>query len=89
MSDRRVVGRWRFGSGARMLCGAGAVSVAGQRNAVAVAGLVNGIGSIGPILQEQINGRILQESQLELAVRYSNFLGLSISVLFVVAMVVC
>ncbi|MCA9026440.1 MAG: MFS transporter [Planctomycetaceae bacterium] len=71
-----------------LLCGAGAVAVAGQRNAVAVAGLVNGIGSIGPVLQEQINGRILQANTPEIAVRNSNLLGLSMSILFVASMLV-
>jgi sugar phosphate permease len=69
-----------------LLCGAGAVVVAGPRNAVAVAGLVNGVGSIGPVLQEQINGRILAASSPEIAVRNSNLLGLSMSILFVLLM---
>lgn len=71
-----------------LLTGAAAIAVAGPRNAVAVAGLVNGIGSIGPILQEQINGRILQANTAEAAVRITNRLGLSLSILFVVAMLV-
>ena len=71
-----------------LLCGAGSVAVAGQRNAVAVVGLVNGIGSIGPVLQEQITGRILQANSPEIAIRHSNLLGLSMSILFVVSMLV-
>ncbi len=71
-----------------LLCGAASVSVAGQRNAVAVAGLVNGIGSIGPVMQEQINGRILQASSPVVAVRNSNLLGLSMSIVFVISMLV-
>jgi sugar phosphate permease len=71
-----------------LLCGAGAVAVAGQRNAVAVAGLVNGIASIGPIVQEQITGRILKANTTEVAVRYTNLLGFSMSILFVVSMLV-
>lgn len=71
-----------------LLCGAASVAVAGQRNAVAVAGFVNGIGSIGPIFQEQINGRILQANTAEAAVRNSNLLGLSMSILFVVSMLI-
>jgi sugar phosphate permease len=71
-----------------LLCGAAAVSVAGQRNAVAVAGLINGIASIGPILQEQVTGRILQANTTQAAVRITNLLGLSMSVLFVVVMLV-
>jgi sugar phosphate permease len=71
-----------------LLGGAGSVAVAGQRNAVAVAGLVNGMGSIGPVLQEQVNGRILQASAPEIAVRNSNLLGLSMSILFIVSMLI-
>jgi sugar phosphate permease len=74
-----------------ILNGAGAVAVAGQRNAVAVAGVVNGIGSLGPVLQEQLNGRILQASaagSTASAVRYSNLLGLSMSLLFVATMLI-
>jgi sugar phosphate permease len=71
-----------------VLCGAASVAVAGQRNAVAVAGLINGIGSIGPVLQEQINGRILQANTVEAAVRNSNRLGLAMSVVFVISMLV-
>ncbi len=71
-----------------ILSGAGAVAVAGQRNAVAVAGLINGIGSIGPVLQEQINGWLLKTDSVQTAVRNSNLLGLSMSILFVVSMLV-
>ncbi len=82
-----LVGFMLYGPDA-LLTGAAAISVAGQRNAVAVAALVNGIGSIGPILQEQINGRILEANTAEAAVRDSNLLGLSLSILFVIAMLV-
>ena len=71
-----------------ILSGAGAVAVAGQRNAVAVAGLINGIGSIGPVVQEQINGWLLKSDSVETAVRNSNLLGLSMSILFVVSMLI-
>lgn len=71
-----------------LLCGAAAVVVAGERNAVAVAGLVNGIGSIGPILQEQVLGRLLEANDPEIAIRNANLLGLSMSVLFVLFMLV-
>ena len=71
-----------------LLCGAGSVAVAGQRNAVAVAGLVNGIGSIGPVLQEKVIGRFLEDQPPDIAIRNSNVLGLSMSVLFVVFMII-
>ncbi len=71
-----------------LFCGAGAVVVAGERNAVAVAGLVNGIGSIGPVIQEQVIGRLLEGRAPEVAVRNSNLLGLFMSILLVVFMVI-
>lgn len=72
-----------------LLSGAASVGVAGQRNAVAVAGLVNGVASIGPIVQEQVNGNILSaHSNPDDAVRLTNRLGLSMSILFVIAMLV-
>jgi sugar phosphate permease len=70
-----------------IMCGAAAVVVAGERNAVAVAGLVNGIGSIGPIVQEQVIGRLLSDSGETAAIRDSNFLGLGISVVYLLLMV--
>jgi len=69
-----------------LLCGAGSVVVAGERNAVAVAGLVNGMGSIGPVIQEQVIGRLLEGREPGIAIRNSNMLGLSMSILFVVFM---
>jgi sugar phosphate permease len=71
-----------------LLCGAASIAVAGQRNAVAVAGLVNGIGSIGPIIQEQVTGTILNANTPEDALRDTNFMGLSMSILFVISMLV-
>ncbi|MCA9411501.1 MAG: MFS transporter [Candidatus Omnitrophica bacterium] len=71
-----------------LLCGAASVIVAGERNAVAVAGLVNGIGSIGPVVQEQVIGRLLEGREPEIAIRNANLLGLSMSVLFVLIMTV-
>ncbi len=69
-----------------LLCGAGAVVVAGERNAVAVAGLVNGIGSIGPVIQEKVIGHLLDGRDPQVAIRNANMLGLSMSILFVVFM---
>ena len=71
-----------------LLCGAGSVVVAGERNAVAVAGLVNGMGSIGPVIQEQVIGRLLEGRGPEVAIRNANILGLSMSILFVVFMLI-
>ena len=63
-----------------LLCGAASVQVAGEKNAVAVAGIVNGLGSLGPILQEQVIGWLVR-GHVESGIRYTNRLALSISVL--------
>jgi len=70
-----------------LLCGAGAVVVAGERNAVAVAGIVNGMGSIGPVVQEQVIGRLMNGRTPEESVYMASTLGLSISILAVMFMV--
>ncbi|HOE10210.1 MAG TPA: MFS transporter [bacterium] len=41
-----------------ILNGAGAVATAGPRDALSAVGVIDGIGSIGPIVQEQVIGRI-------------------------------
>lgn len=68
-----------------VLCGAASVHVAGEYNAVAVAGLVNGLGSIGPIFQEEIIGYMLKGKNGVLNV---NVLCLCMSVVFVLTMMV-
>ncbi|MBX3177515.1 MAG: MFS transporter [Candidatus Hydrogenedentes bacterium] len=70
-----------------LLCGAAAVSVAGERNGVAVAGLVNGIGSIGPVAQELVIPYLMEGRAPADQIRNVNMLGLSMSVLFVVLMI--
>lgn len=42
-----------------LLSGVGAIDVGGPRGAVTAAGIVNGLGSIGPIFQEEIIGGVL------------------------------
>src|SRR2546430_12754348 len=50
-----VVGFMLYGPDT-LLCGAASVQVAGETNAVAVAGFVNGLGSLGAVLQGQVIG---------------------------------
>jgi OPA family glycerol-3-phosphate transporter-like MFS transporter len=61
---------WAFGIGLSLcgfmlmgpdslLSGVGAIDVGGRRRAVLAAGIINGLGSIGPILQEEIIGYLL------------------------------
>jgi MFS transporter, OPA family, sugar phosphate sensor protein UhpC len=42
-----------------LLAGVGAIDVGGRRQAVLAAGIINGLGSIGPIFQEEIIGHML------------------------------
>ena len=42
-----------------LLSGVGAIDVGGRRGAVTAAGIINGLGSIGPIVQEETMGWVL------------------------------
>jgi len=42
-----------------LLSGVGAIDVGGKRTAVLAAGLINGLGSIGPVIQEEVIGHLL------------------------------
>jgi len=68
-----------------LLCGAAAVQVAGEKNAVAVAALVNGIGSIGPIIQEEVIGWLMGGKSVEAGMQNTNYLALAMSVLLVIS----
>ena len=61
-----------------LLCGAASVQVAGETNAVAVAGLVNGLGSLGPVLQEEIIGWLVR-GDVQTGMRNTNRLALGMS----------
>ena len=61
---------WMFGIGLALcgfmlmgpdslLSGVGAIDVGGRRQAVIAAGIINGLGSIGPIIQEEVIGYLL------------------------------
>lgn len=63
-----------------LLCGAASVQVAGEKNGVAVAGLVNGLGSIGPVVQEQVIGWLVRGDKAA-GMRNTNHLALGMSVL--------
>lgn len=72
-----------------LLCGASSVAVAGERNAVAVAGLVNGIGSIGPIVQELVIGKIMKNYDNKLdGIHFTNKLAFIMSIMFAIMMLV-
>jgi sugar phosphate permease len=63
-----------------LLCGAASVQVAGEKNAVAVAGLVNGLGSIGSVVQEEVIGWLVR-GDVHTGMRNTNLLALAMSVL--------
>lgn len=86
---------WLFGAVGFMLygpdtiiCGAAAVTVAGERNALAAAGIINGLGSIGPIVQEEVIGALVDESNPVNSLRNTNYLFLGIAGLFVALLAV-
>jgi sugar phosphate permease len=61
-----------------LLAGAGAIDVSSRRDAIAAAGIINGLGSAGPIVQEQVVARIYQASG---AIAPINLLMLGVSLL--------
>src|ERR1043165_8074982 len=63
-----------------LVCGAASVQVAGEKNGVAVAGLVNGLGSIGAVLQEEVIGWLVR-GHVQEGMRNTNRLALSVSVM--------
>lgn len=69
-----------------LLSSAGAVEIAGAKNSVAVAGIVNGLGSIGPIVQEEVIGFFVRGDTAQ-GIGKTNTLTLGISVLMTLFMV--
>jgi OPA family glycerol-3-phosphate transporter-like MFS transporter len=69
-----------------LLGGAAVVQVAGERNAVAVAGIVNGIGSIGAVIQEEVIGALMKNQDPQIGIDNANLLTLGISITFLVSM---
>lgn len=68
-----------------LLCGAASIQVAGERNGVAVAGLVNGIASIGPVVQELVISWLIV-GDVHQGMRNTNTLALTMSILFTLSM---
>jgi sugar phosphate permease len=63
-----------------LLCGAASVQVAGERNAVAVAAIVNGMGSVGSVIQEEVIGWLVRADP-RAGMRATHRLGLAMSIL--------
>ena len=70
-----------------LICGAASIDVAGEKNGVAVAGIVNGIGSIGPVVQEEVIAWLMRGEEQE-GIRNTNRLALSMSIAFACLMLV-
>lgn len=70
-----------------ILNGAATVQVAGEKDSLAVAGLVNGIGSIGPILQERAIGGLMKSDETH-GMQNANLLCLGLCILFFFLMIV-
>ncbi|NIA30491.1 MAG: hypothetical protein GWP06_11345, partial [Actinobacteria bacterium] len=76
-----------------LLCGAASIQVAGEKNGVAVAGLVNGLGSIGAVIQMEVIGWLMGGKEAtvasqNIAIHNTNILALLMSILFVVFMLI-
>jgi len=74
-----IVGFMLYGPDS-LLTGAAAVAVAGEANAVAITGIVNGIGSVGPVVQELVIGKFMKTTDLQAGIDRTNLLGLIMSV---------
>lgn len=69
-----------------LLSGAGAVEIAGAKNGVVIAGIVNGLGSIGPVVQEQVIGFMVR-GDVERGMVNTNRLALVFSILMTILLV--
>ncbi len=59
-----------------LLSGAGAIDVGGRAGAIVAAGIINGLGSIGPIFQEELIGWMLDHYGLDAA--FTLLIGVSV-----------
>ncbi len=70
-----------------LISGAGAIDVGGRSGAVVAAGLINGLGSIGPIFQEEVIGWLLDNHGIDMVLRL--LIGISLlGIIGVVALAV-
>ena len=67
-----------------LLKGFASIQVAGERNGAAVAGIVNGVASISPVLQEEIIGYWMDKGTV--GIRLANALSLGMTLFFIFAM---
>ncbi len=82
-----VVGFMLFGPDS-LLTGAGAMDIGSRRAALAAAGIINGMGSLGSIVQEAIVGRLFDESRGEIGPVLELLFGASLVSLAIISIVV-
>jgi sugar phosphate permease len=81
-----VIGFSLFGPDS-LMSGAGAMDIGSRRGALLAAAVINGMGSLGPVVQEVLIGRLFDAST-NLAPVFALLLGSSACALFVLAVVV-
>ncbi|HOK10385.1 MAG TPA: MFS transporter [Candidatus Hydrogenedens sp.] len=79
-----IVGFMLYGPDS-LLTGAAAVAVAGEANAVAITGIINGIGSVGPVIQELVIGKFMKTADPMVGIARTNTLCLIFSIALAVS----
>ena len=62
------------------------MEIAGAKNGVAIAGIVNGLGSIGPVVQEEVIGLLIR-GDAERGIANTNLLTLGTSILMTLLLI--
>ena len=82
-----VVGFMLFGPDS-LLTGAGAIEIGTPRTAVAAAGMINGLGAVGSVVQELVVARVYEDSSGDVASVFALLIGasaISVCTLLIVA----
>ncbi|MCB9739097.1 MAG: MFS transporter [Deltaproteobacteria bacterium] len=82
-----LIGLCLYGPDA-LMTGAGAMDIGSRRGAILAAGIINGMGSAGSIVQEVVIGRLYDSSSGDVAGVLSLLLGASLGAVFFLAVVV-
>ncbi len=81
-----VIGFMLYGPDA-LLTGAGAIDVGSRKVALTAAGIINGMGSVGSIVQETVVSRVWQRSDGDMAPVFATLLGASLLSVLALAVV--
>ena len=71
-----VAGFMLYGPGS-LISGVGAIDVGSKRGALAAAGIINGMGSIGPVFQEELIGWMYRTYDQQLLPIFMVFVGVA------------